>query len=292
MKIAVFSDLHLEVSSWSPPERTLREADLIVLAGDISTHTNGLEWARTAFPEQRIVYVAGNHEFYGSEIHGLQKELRATALRLGIDFLECDEVVIDGVRILGTTLWTDFQLYGAGEAMGAAMNEASRFMLDFSRIRYSPMPRFQPSHSVSIHRQSRFWLSEKLAEPFNGKTVVVTHHAPSMQSIATNYANSPMSAAFASNLDDLVVKADLWIHGHTHTAFRYQVGEDPSKGHVVCNPRGYRWETYAGDKGENTGWSPRLLIDLDRLGVPHYREDPELRAWMDMPDVGREIINE
>jgi hypothetical protein len=211
MKLAAFSDLHLEISSWSPPERTLREADLIVLAGDIGTHTHGLEWARTAFPDQRIVYVAGNHEYYGAEINSLQKELRAAALTLGIDFLECDEVVIDGVRFLGTTLWTDFLIFGES-VMPVAMSEASKYMPDFSQIRYSPSKernqRFRPIDSVSIHRESRAWLTEKLATPFNGKTVVVTHHGASFQSIPTRFERNPVSAAFSS---DLVHLADWWM---------------------------------------------------------------------------------
>jgi hypothetical protein len=269
LKLAVLSDLHLEISPWEVPARTLREADVIVLAGDIGATTHGLHWARQAFPGRPIIYVAGNHEFYGGEIHGLKKEMRNVAAELYIDFLEHDEVIIDGehdsIRFLGTTLWTDFQLFGAGAAMGVAMHEAGKYMLDFDgRIRCSPMT-FRPADSVELHRKSRDWLAAKLNEPFDGKTVVVTHHAPSMRSIAARFAEDPVSAAFGSNLDDLVAKANLWIHGHTHTAFRYQVGPDPERGHVVCNPRGYRRETYAGDRGEKTGWHPRLLVDTKKL---------------------------
>lgn len=285
MKLAVLSDLHLEISPWEVPARTLREADVIVLAGDIGMTTHGLHWARQAFPLKRIVYVAGNHECYGAEVHGLIKELRSTAAELYINYLEKTEVVFGGVRFLGTTLWTDFQLFGAGAAMGTAMHEAGRYMLDFDgRVRCAPMSTFTPSQSVELHRKSLAWLAEKLAQPFDGKTVVVTHHAPSMRSIAARYAEDPVSAAFGSNLDDLVAKAHLWIHGHTHTAFRYQIGPDPERGHVVCNPRGYRRETYAGVRGEKTGWHPRLLIDTEKLV-------DELSAWQNMPDVGLERVD-
>ena len=235
------------------------------------------------------------HEYYGAEIHSQQKALRAAALRLRIDFLECDEAVIDGVRFLGTTLWTDFRIFGES-MMPVAMSEASKYMSDFSQIRYSPSKalnqRFRPVDSIAIHRESRAWLTEGLATPFEGKTVVVTHHGASFQSIPTRFERNPVSAAFSSDLVDLAEQADLWIHGHTHQAFEYTVGGVADKGHVLCNPRGYRRETYSGDKGENTGWSPRMLIDLDKLGVPNYRKDPELGAWSAMPGVGREIVDE
>lgn len=285
MKLAVLSDLHLEISSWEPPARTLRDADVIVLAGDIGMTTHGLHWARQAFPKKRIVYVAGNHEHYGAEVHGLIKELRSAAAELYIDFLEKDEVIIDGLRFLGSTLWTDFKLYGSGAAQAVAMQEAGKYMLDFDgRIRCAPMSTFRPADSIALHRQSRDWLAAKLDEPsFDGKTVVVTHHAPSMRSIAARFAEDPVSAAFGSNLDDLVAKAHLWIHGHTHTAFRYQIGPDAERGHVVCNPRGYRRETYAGVRGEKTGWHPRLLIDTEQLV-------DEISAWQNMPDVGLERV--
>lgn len=286
MKLAVLSDLHLEISPWEVPERTLREADVIVLAGDIGAHTNGLVWARGAFPGKRIVYVAGNHEFYGAEIHGLIKEMRHVAREQYIEFLEQDEFIIDGerdsVRFVGCTLWTDFQLFG-GHSVAAGVRSAERYMLDFDgRVRCAPTSTFTPADSIDLHRKSRDWLAVKLNEPFDGKTVVVTHHAPSMRSIAARFETDPVSAAFSSNLDDLVAKSHLWIHGHTHTAFRYQVGPDPEKGHVVCNPRGYRRETSVGARGEKTGWHPRLLVDTENLAeMPGKdRQRVETATWI------------
>ncbi len=281
MKLAVLSDLHLEISPWDVPERTLREADVIVVAGDIGAHTNGLVWARGAIPGKRIVYVAGNHEFYGAEVHGLIAEMRRVAHELHIDFLEQDEIIIDGerdsVRFLGTTLWTDFQLFG-GYSVAAGMRSAERHMLDFDgRIRCAPTS-FSPADSIALHRKARDWLAARLNEPFDGKTVVVTHHAPSRRSIAARFESDLMSAAFASNLDDLVAKSHLWVHGHTHNACDFRVGMDPEKGRVICNPRGYRRETYVGARGEKTGWHPRLLIDTEKLAEMPGTERQRLEA--------------
>lgn len=254
MRIYAVNDLHIEIGFWMPTPSTVATADLVVLAGDIGRHAEGLVWARTAFAGKRIVYVAGNHEFYGAEYHEMRRELRRTARELGIDLLENDEVVIDGVRFLGCTLWTDFRLYGDEFE---AMDYARRRMNDFLRIRFedSPSVTFRPEDSAVLHRQSRAWLEGKLAEPFAGKTVVVTHHAPSLASIDEQWKDDLLTAAFASHLDPLVVRADLWLHGHTHAFADHRVGDC----RVMCNPRGYARD---GRALERTGWNPELIVEV------------------------------
>ncbi|MHB1591976.1 MAG: metallophosphoesterase, partial [Sulfuricella sp.] len=120
MRIALYSDLHLEMVThrrgtlaWEPPAL---DVDVVILAGDIGSHTHGIEWAAAAFRQcpvsPEIIYVVGNHEYYGAHIHELTAEMRKTAKRLVVHFLENDAIEIDGVRFLGTALWSDFQLYG------------------------------------------------------------------------------------------------------------------------------------------------------------------------------------
>jgi calcineurin-like phosphoesterase family protein len=89
--------------------------------------------------------------------------------------------------------------------------------------------------ALSDHEQSRRWIEDQLALPYAGKTVVVTHHGPSARSIHPRYLGEPVNAAFVSELDGLVEKADLWLHGHVHDSFDYMVGDC----RVVANPRGY-----------------------------------------------------
>jgi len=72
-----------------------RAADVVILAGDIDSHTNGLEWAARSFMQQPIIYIAGNHEYYGSNL-GLLDEMRKKADALQIHFLERNAVEIDG----------------------------------------------------------------------------------------------------------------------------------------------------------------------------------------------------
>ena len=112
MKLLVLSDLHVEFADFEPDREAAEAADVVVLAGDIHQGTAGMVWARQTFPGKPIIYVAGNHEFYGQHWDTLLPELRQKADEFGIHFLENDSVTIDGMRFLGTTLWTDFDMFG------------------------------------------------------------------------------------------------------------------------------------------------------------------------------------
>jgi predicted phosphodiesterase len=233
MKIRVLSDLHLEFRDWMPPAA---DADVIVLAGDIHVGVRGLEWARQRFPATPVIYVAGNHEFYGGQMPQGVAALREAALRLGIHLLDADELVLGGTRFLGATLWTDFALYGAGPQLMRAMNDARRGISDFRLIRYGDAGVFQPEHAREIHLAQVRWLEGKLTEGFDGATVVVTHFLPHLQSIHAKYEGDLFNPAFATDLGRLVRSpVTLWIHGHTHESFDYVVNGT----RVVCNPRGY-----------------------------------------------------
>ncbi|MCZ2155111.1 MAG: metallophosphoesterase [Bryobacterales bacterium] len=259
MKLYVVSDLHNEFTEFDPPGQAVNQADVIVLPGDIDLYTRGLDWARGVISDKRIIYVPGNHEYYGNHIRGLATEMREAARDLKIDYLDNDEVIIDDVRFLGCTLWTDFQLYGRAMSL-QCMRTASRVMTDFAVIRSNNGGCLTPEESVELHRASHAWLESRLATPHDGPTVVVTHHLPSFLSVAHRFQNDPVSAAFASPLDDLVRLADVWIHGHTHDSFDYQIDEC----RVICNPRGYQ---RPGDKTpENCSFDPGLIVNVGKAG--------------------------
>jgi hypothetical protein len=132
-------------------------------------------------------------------------------------------VIIDGVRFLGSILWTDFSLFGEGDRF-FAMQQARQRMTDFSINRINGQ-RFTPEDAIRLHAASRDWLTAMLAEPFAGMTVVVTHHAPSSQSVHPRYANDPLTPAFASNLENLMdgERARVWVHGHMHESYDYEI---------------------------------------------------------------------
>lgn len=263
MKIQIASDLHLEFLQRDFPGETLitphPDADVLVLAGDIASGTQVIDlFARWPVP---VLHVMGNHEAYGRDIQKLEDELRAAAARTQIHFLENDRIDIDGVRFLGTTLWTDYALFaGEGRSIDAAMNAARSFMVDHTEIRLNRQP-FAPIDALLRHDAARAWLTAELAVPFDGPTVVVTHHGVHRQSIHPRYAGDLVNASFVSDLSALLAQAALWIHGHVHDSFDYRVGQS----RVVVNPRGYALNRHTVNtvralRFENAAFDPMKLV--------------------------------
>lgn len=234
MKLHILNDLHTEFEDFEPPPT---DADVVILAGDIGVGLGGLRWAEDRFPDRPVIYVPGNHEFYHHDI-ALIDELKAQAPE-NIHVLNDDPLIIDGVRFLGSVLWTDFGLFGEADKY-FAMQQVRRQMTDFSIIRNGDRL-FTPEDANRLHSASRDWLAVMLAESFDGKTAVVTHHAPSSLSVHARYARNLLTPAFASNLENLMGgdRVVLWVHGHMHDPFDYEVYGT----RVVCNPRGYAPDT-------------------------------------------------
>lgn len=258
MKIRVLSDLHVDVSAWEPPDA---DADVVVIAGDIKNGTGGFNWVRKHFRHSEIICVLGNHECYGFGLDTAPVFLRQEASRVGVTLLDCNEVVLDSVRFLGATLWTDFRLF-ADRAKSMDLREreaifertcfeAERSISDFSYISAPSLTqlsqdtrtdRLTALNLIVLHKRQRAWLRQALARPFSGKTVVVTHHAPSARSVE-GFAGWPgdpragtgaRAAAYASDTEMLGAPVDLWIHGHVHATLDYL----ERGARVVCNSRG------------------------------------------------------
>ena len=276
MRIRVFSDLHLEFEpeSLTPDaegpllrfgELSEVPADVVVLAGDIALGADGVAWAKVMFP-MPVVCVAGNHEFYGGRVDAVLEAMHEEARGSHVHMLENEACVVEAkgerVRFLGCTLWTDFALDGES-TREASMYFAEHGMNDYRRIavrwedkrgRPDHFGRLRTSNTWAMHRLSRAWLERELAQPFDGTTVVVTHMLPSGRSISPHFRDSPLNAAFASDLDALVESsgAALWIHGHTHVNCDYRLGAT----RVVCNPRGY-WPDEL-----NPEFNPGFVVDV------------------------------
>lgn len=246
MKLWIMSDLHLDAHPFDLriPSPT---PDMLVVAGDVATPLSaGIRWLRK-ITDLPIVMVAGNADFHGTRISEEKALARQLAVEAGIHFLEEDAAIIGGVRFLGATLWTDYMLDGD---YSGSMKAATVGMTDHREIG-TGYGAFRPEDAVSAHHRGRAWLDGMLSHPFDGPTVVVTHHAPTPRSISSRFAGDPLNPAFASDLSDLILRhqPDLWVHGHVHEHCDYQVAAT----RVICNPRGYA--------SEPTGFDAELVIN-------------------------------
>ncbi len=205
--------------------------------------------ARFARSSKPVIYVPGNHEFYGESIHSLPAALRLLAKASSIHLLDNDEVRLGDVRFLGATLWTNYELYGI-DRIGEVTAHADRHLNDYICIQGDNARSLTPGQTVSLHLRAVDWLARKLDEPFDGKTVVITHHAPHPGSLIPRHEGKLINAAYASDLTHLMGKAVLWIHGHTHHCVDYTINGT----RIVTNPKGY------GD--ENRAFNPAMVIDV------------------------------
>jgi predicted phosphodiesterase len=273
MKIWYGSDLHLE---FGQPFAMPDGADVYVLAGDIAQGIDGVEWAcdeskRLGRP---VIYVLGNHEHYGRPertgvlvtdgergVSRLITRMKETAGGSAVHVLENDAVILDGVRFLGCTLWTDFAIAGE-EAIQPSMVRAKRAMADYRCIRFDATRLLRPEDTRDIHMESRAWLASMLAAAHDGPTVVVTHHGPSMASCADGYRGDPLNGAFLSNLEEMMdaEQAQVWIHGHTHHCVDYLLNGT----RVVSNQRGYPREA--------TGFDFARVVEVSNADWPRAAE--------------------
>jgi hypothetical protein len=238
MKILPLSDLHLEFAPLHIPNTD--KADVTLLLGDIHKGIRGVQWAANTIESKHIIYVLGNHEYYGGKYPSTLNKIRAEAEKYSPNFhvLDNESVVIDDVIFFGCTLWTDFALFG-----DATIGKLSCYdkLNDYKHIRLGNDDHYRkitPSDTEKWHHRSVDWLRQALfARTPDSKKVICTHHAPSPKSLSPQFFSTPTSAAYASNLDGFVAYsgAKYWFHGHLHESVNYGLGNT----RVISNPRGY-----------------------------------------------------
>lgn len=266
MKIQLLSDLHLEEHPhWVA--QPLPGADLLVLAGDVGSYQTGSQLTDADFGLGRfspkagwptpVLFVPGNHEYDGMDFDEAHARLRASCERLGILWLERETIVLDGVRLVGTTLWTDFDALSDASTLAQQLKARDKaFRAANYYLRKTLTTRNQePFLAEQVRAQAlvcQDWLRDALAVPFDGPTVVVTHFAPSLRSADPRYGLVPGTAGFCNALDDWLPQAQLWLHGHLHAPSDYR----HNGCRVVANPLGYA------RKNEQVTFQPDMLIEI------------------------------
>jgi hypothetical protein len=263
LELRVLSDLHMEFGNFILPELPGDKNRVLVLAGDIGLSRKSLTYIpflKAVIGQFRtIVWVFGNHEYYGDSIQismgRVREALEEEGIADKIHILENDNLIIDGIAILGTTLWTDI-----GNSNPLAIATVKAGINDYFQIRTGPKSdpykrMLAPAESIYLHQESRAWLLDeaKLQKNAGRKIIIVTHHLPLYESVPQHLRGNRLNPAFASNLEKEMTEigAGLWIHGHTHFSVDYI---SPCGTRVVCNPRGY-----AGLE-ENPNFNPGLTI--------------------------------
>ena len=249
MKLQILSDLHID--SYAKQSRPLgqipkTDADIILVAGDTANGDTGMPWLHEQAKRLKkpILTISGNHEYFGEDVYRFDEVLGTwdnyeADTQQGVRVLQCQYMDIGEVRILGCTLWTDYEYQVTEETM----YHAQHFMRDYHQI-YAGDTLFSPEVSVAIHHKQRAWLKAALIEAhtLGKKVVVMSHHSVSPLSVSEKYAELPSNAAFVSDFSEWMRQAwapTLWVHGHTHEAFDYQLHNT----RVVVNPRAYPTET-------------------------------------------------
>jgi hypothetical protein len=258
MLLQLLSDLHLETEAFTPEPAP--GAELLVLAGDIDSTWAGYQ--RFAGWPVPVVVVPGNHECDGRDLHAAVAGLRELCMKLSFTLLERDSMLFTAangqtVRILGTTRWSDFNTFGPAQR-ARAERAAEYFLRIMGSTRLG-----QPLDAAAVREEAllcRAWLEAELALTPQGrwhKTLVITHFAPSLKSADPRYGKQPGTASFCNADDDLIPRADVWLHGHLHARFDYTVHRPARPAtRVVCQARGLA------KKGEAEGFEPNKLIEV------------------------------
>ncbi|WP_273150652.1 metallophosphoesterase [Methylophaga thiooxydans] len=243
--IALISDLHNELLRDSgnaiPDIKLNREVDALVMAGDIDVQEYGVRYAirQSRMLNIPVVYVLGNHEFYQTHDRPVMDKILDEIEGTNVHVLNSESVEIAGTLFIGATLWTDFELFGLNSKNRVLSHAAFNFN-DYDNIRLVDKlfsRAFTPTTSSIWHEADKAFIQAELARDYDGKKVVVTHHAPSLQCLPVFERKDLISACYASHLDWMIEKyqPNAWLHGHIHYPNQIQVGETT----IISNPSDY-----------------------------------------------------
>ncbi len=241
MKLWILSDLHIDdFEDWN--ERLdlgeHPEHDLIIMAGDLADgDRNPIPWLMSEFSDaerSRMLFVPGNHEAWGIGTANVRDRLRDLREQTGLTTLNRETIEIDGRRFVGATLWSP--LSPNLDHLGGDLVNIPNFNGDKWRAR---------------HLQDWMWLDETVLPG----DIVITHHAPHSEGLATAMQHNVklwrLQSGYYADMTNLFKERlpSVWIHGHTHVTRQYEVDGTP----VVTNARG---------RGYAPNFQPNFVFEL------------------------------
>lgn len=258
MKIRSVSDLHLEFLNSAEEVSEMAEtilptlpddrSSVLLLCGDICS-ANRHDYLKAFLDKiadrfSLTLYIPGNHEYYHGNYDTTPTAIIEEVPAFVIFQRDASILSPQGVKFHMHTLWTDFD-----KESPDSMNEARYRMNDY-RLIYKGKYRLTPEDTLEFHKKHL----EALERDLNEGDVVMTHHSPSLRSVPAEYLTDRVNGAYHSDLEGLILrkKPKLWVHGHTHTACDYMIGDT----HVVCNPRGY------GNQFRKNGYRADLVLEV------------------------------
>lgn len=241
MRIRILSDLHLMINQLNGRVAGIKlskvfneRADVCVIAGDLCElrrykETIGPFLKNLIRQHRAVIYVPGNHEYYAAKYENYRpspsdfKKIRQSLyMPKNVFFMNNESMEIDGVKIVASTLWSAIH-----------DRKVVQMLNDFNYVKDMTFDYF-----LSLHREAVDFLEREVSE----RSVVVTHHAPSLESISARFKTHPANQCYYTNMEGFVSerKPSLWIHGHSHSSCDYMIGET----RVVANPMGYGYENF------------------------------------------------
>lgn len=260
MLLWIVSDLHLELTrGWDLPPVGARPAhDVMVVAGDLVTRMErGVDWLAERLDDRPVIYVPGNHEFYGCDIDRTVEKARDAARGTSIHVMQNDVCAIGGVTFVGATFWTDFALFGD---VGLAMIRAGMAMNDYRKIRRGDYRyRLRPHDTLERNRLSRLFFAEAISTATTEKIVAVTHHGPAPEAAKAGTERNPLGSAYVnSDCARLLSGIDMWIYGHTHETRAFEAHGAT----VVTNAKGYGPWPPQTSEWENRNFDPGYVVEI------------------------------
>jgi len=302
MKFLQWSDLHLEflepgsdlVFPEPCAECPANSIDAILIAGDLHTgdnHVRALVEIEKTWGVP-VISIRGNHEFYHGEYHEViarQDGLARAARDQGHNVLILDRksVILGDTRILGCTLWTDAAIHGRAEEVKFGLR---MIINDYKKVLFAhegedETPLMDPEDTIAIHQRDRAWLLEELARPFDGPTLVMTHHLPAPELFTDAKADYAEGYGSDMRAEILPLKIDAWVTGHTHDARRGVIQGLQGPIAFSSNMSGY--------PDQRTNFEPYRVIDmecptagLEEIGIGakrlvDFKSADEIRALLD-----------